>query len=215
MIVLDCTDRAEREAAVARAAMAVRRGDVVVVPTESSYAVAADAFNPAGTHALRELKGIGSQVPLAAMVPSAFTVSGLASVVTPAATDLMRAFWPGLLTVLLPAQATLAWDHPPGSPVAVRMPLHPLLLALLTEVGPMAVTSANAPGMDAPRTVEEAQAQLGDAAALALDAGPLQEGESSTVIDLRGTSPLVVREGAISLEQLQSVRPDVRLAPTA
>lgn len=208
MIVLDCNDRSLRASHVARAATAVRRGEVVIVPTESSYAIAADAFNPAGTTALRSLKGIGSHVPLAVMVPSAFTVHGLASSVSPAATDLMTAFWPGLLTLLLPAQPTLAWDHPRGAPVAVRMPLHPLLLQLLSEIGPMAVTTANSAGMQAPLTVDEAQAQLGPGVSVALDAGALEEAETSTIVDLTGTAPLMRRPGAVTLDDIRSVCPD-------
>ena len=100
----------------------------------------------------------------------------------------MDAFWPGALTLLLTPQRTLAWDLPMDAPLAVRMPLHPLALALLLKSGPLVVTSANLPGMSAPADVDDALEQLGDAVGVALDAGDLSDGEAlpSTVVDVTG-----------------------------
>lgn len=209
MIIVDATDRVARARHVATAAAAVRRGDLVVVPTESAYALATDAFSPRGTAALREAKGVGPRVPLPILVPSANTVPGIARQVSLAARDLMTAFWPGSLTILLPGGTTLAWDHPPDAPVAVRMPVHPVLLDLLRLTGPLAVTSANAPGLEPPQTFDEVIDQLGEAAACALDAGPCPSAEPSTIVDCTGSVPVVVRPGAVSLDLLREVVPDI------
>lgn len=215
MIRIDCTDREQRERALITATAACRRGDIVLVPTESSYALATDAFSRRGVQAIRDAKGQGSHVPLPVMVPSVMTVSGIASHVSDDARALMTAFWPGALTLLLPPQSTLAWDVPSGVPIAVRMPLHPLLLGLLERTGPTAVTSANAVGMDAPGTVDEAIDQLGEACAVALDAGPLEPTSPSTIVDDTGESLVVRRLGAVSIEELRAVCPGIVVTDSA
>ena len=209
MLRIDCTDPARRASAVAAALAACRRGDVVLVPTESSYALATDAFSARGRAAIRTAKGQGAQVPLPVLVPSATTVQGLAARIPQPAAALMAAFWPGALTLLVPAQSTLAWDVPADTPIAVRMPLHPLLISLLEQTGPLAATAANGPGLDPPASVDDAAEQLGEAWAIALDAGPLAPGEASTIVDVTGDVPVVRRHGAVSLEDLRSVCPQV------
>lgn len=209
MIILDAVDRVARARHVATAAAAVRRGDLVVVPTESAYALATDAFSPRGTAALREAKGAGPSVPLPVLVPAAATVAGIARHVPLAARDLMTAFWPGGLTLLLPAGTTLAWDHPAGAPVAVRMPVHPVLLDLLRLTGPTVVTSANAVGLEPPSSVDEVIDQLGEIAVCALDAGPCPSGAASTIVDCTGAVPVVVRPGAVTVDELREIVPDL------
>ncbi len=208
---IDVADGANRVRAVAAALSAVRRGDLVLIPTESVYAVATDAFSRRGVAALREAKGYDAHVPLPVMVGGRSTVPGIASRSSDDARALMDAFWPGPLTLLLDPQPTLAWDLPPSSPIAVRMPLHPLALALLAQTGPLVVTTANQPGLMPPTTAEDAISQLGDYAALALDAGDLADEEAlpSTVVDVTGERPRVVRIGAISVERLRVVCPHV------
>ena len=126
-----CRDGAHRDRAVTAAAAALRRGDLVIIPTESVYAIAADAFSVTGVGLMRAAKGLDESASFAVLVPSATTVSGLSSRISDTARDLMTAFWPGLLTLQVPPQPTLAWSLPAQAPVAVRMPLHPLTLALL------------------------------------------------------------------------------------
>ena len=203
MLRIDCTDSARRASAVAAALAACRRGDVVLAPTESSYALVTDAFAVRGRAAIRAAKGQGAQVPLPVLVPSATTVQGLAARIPQPAAALMAAFWPGSLTLLVPAQSTLAWDVPADAPIAVRMPLHPLLLALLEQAGPLAATAANGPGLQPPASVDDATEQLGEAWAIALDAGPLAPGEASTVVDVTGDVPVLRRHGAGSLADLR------------
>ncbi len=204
-------DGSNRTRAVAAALAAVRRGDLVLIPTESVYAVATDAFSRRGVAALRDAKGYDEHVPLPVMVGSRSTVPGIAARSSDDARALMDAFWPGPLTLLLDPQPTLAWDLTPSSPIAVRMPLHPLALALLAQTGPLVVTSANLPGLSPPTDADDAIAQLGDYAALVLDAGDVSDVTAlpSTVVDVTGEQPRVVRIGAISIDRLRVVCPHV------
>jgi tRNA threonylcarbamoyl adenosine modification protein (Sua5/YciO/YrdC/YwlC family) len=193
---------------------------LILVPTESVYALATDPFSSRGVASLRKAKSQSNQVPLPIMVPSAATMSGLAvHVGLPAARALMLNFWPGLLTLLFEPQSTLAWELPRDAPLAARMPLHPLLLELLRATGPLAVTGANVAGMPAATTVDDGVAQFGDAIVLALDVGELgvmPENEPadlaatiSTVVDLRGPAPEVVRLGTVGIAELRAVCPDL------
>jgi len=206
-----CADGAHRERAVATALAAVRRGDLVVLPTESVYAIATDAFSRRGVAALREAKGYGEHVPLPVMVGSRSTVAGIAARMNDDARALMEAFWPGPLTVLMTPQPTLAWDLPADAPLAIRMPLHPVALALLERSGPLVVTTANRPGLPAPTEVDDALEQLGDVVSLALDAGSLADVESlpSTVVDVTKSPPVIVRQGALSWERVRAACPHV------
>jgi L-threonylcarbamoyladenylate synthase len=209
MVRLDCSDRAARTRMLATAASAARRGDLVLVPTESSYALATDAFSTRGARALRLAKGQGSHVPLPVLVPSMTTVGGIAAAVSDDARALMTAFWPGSLTILLTPQPTLAWEVPSGAPLAVRMPLHPILLALLDATGPLVATAANGVGMSPPLTVDEAIAQLGEVAAVALDAGSLINAPASTIIDATSGPIVVRRHGGVSVSDLRDICPDL------
>ena len=223
MLRLACgttADNGERPRSLNAATSAARRGDLILVPTESVYALATDPFSSRGVASLRKAKSQSNQVPLPIMVPSAATMSGLAvHVGLPAARALMLNFWPGLLTLLFEPQSTLAWDLPQDAPLAARMPLHPLLLELLRATGPLAVTGANLAGMPAATTVDDGVAQFGEAIVLALDVGELgvmPENEPadlaatiSTVVDLRGPAPEVVRLGAVGISELRAVCPDL------
>ncbi len=208
---ISCPDGAHRDQAVASALAAVRRGDLVLIPTESVYAIAADAFSARGMEALREAKGYDPSTPVPVMVGRRATVAGIAARISTEARALMEGFWPGELTVLLTAQPSLAWDQPSDHPLAVRMPLHPLALALLAQTGPLAVTSANVPGLPAPIAVDDALEQVGEAVALALDAGELAGAQTlpSTIVDARSAPPRIVRSGALSAESIRRVCPSV------
>lgn len=207
-----CADGRERDRAVAAAHAALRRGDLVLIPTETVYAVAADAFSARGVAALRQAKGTDESFPLPVMVGRRTTVAGIATGVSESAERLMDAFWPGPLTLLLTPQPSLAWDLPRNAPVAVRMPLHPLALAVLASTGPLVVTGANLPGLTAPTDVDDALMQLGDAATVALDVGSVHDDDAlpSSVIDATGEAPVVVRIGALSIDELRAICPDVR-----
>lgn len=211
-IVIPCSDMENRARAVTAAAAAMKRGAVVVLPTENAYVLATDAFSSRGCAALRDLKGYSPDTPLGVLVPRPGTVAGIASGVTPPVTDAMRAVWPGLVTFLLPAQSTLTWDHPQGSPIAVRMPNHPVALAVLRELGPMAVSPLLGEDGAAQRLGPGSAVQgvdvILDAGALDARLGPWEEPDRpSTVIDFTGAAPCIVRDGAWDEQRLRVLIP--------
>jgi len=206
----DTSDPSARTAGLEAAASAARRGDLVVLPTDTVYGVGCDAFTPHGVAALLAAKGRGRDMPVPVLVGSPDTVEGLAYGLTKAARDLIEAFWPGALTVVVRHQPSLAWDlGDAAGTVALRMPLHPVAIELLRIVGPMGVSSANRSGSPAATTYAEAHDQLGDSVAVYLDAGTSGEAVPSTIVDATGTVPRLLRLGALDLETLRSVCPDL------
>jgi len=198
--VYDCSSREDREDGLGAAASAVRAGRVVVIPTDTVYGIGCDAFSSAGVQSLLAAKGRGPDMPVGVLVGSWATVDGLVLSVPQAARNLIEAFWPGDLSIVLPHAPSLAWDlGRTNGTVMLRMPLHPVALELLREVGPMAVSSANRTGQPAPATCEDARAQLGGSVAVYLDGGPSGEPIPSTIVDLSGDEPVVLREGAVAL----------------
>lgn len=211
---IECRDLENRARAISVATSAARRGAVVVMPTESVYAYVTDAFSQRGTKSLRDIKGIDPSVPLSVFVPSSATVAGIAARISTEAQKLMDAFWPGELTLLLEPGSTLMWDHPVNAPLAVRMPIHPVALAVLKATGPLASTGVTLPreGSSAATTVTGAAGlQLLDSALIevVLDSGDLvaspEDVSVSTVVDCTVSPPRVVRQGVVDLVTLQSV----------
>jgi L-threonylcarbamoyladenylate synthase len=203
----------EWEAGIAYAALALQRGELVVLPTDTVYGVGADAFDAAAVRRLLAAKGRGREMPPPVLVPSPRTVDGLATAVPEWARDLITELWPGPLTLVFHAPASLMWDlGDTNGTVALRMPEDDIALAVLNEVGPMAVTSANLTGSPAATTVLEAAAQLGGAVSVYLDGGPSRGGAASTILDCTTESPTLLREGAISAERLQELLGDVHLS---
>ncbi|PFG32614.1 L-threonylcarbamoyladenylate synthase [Sanguibacter antarcticus] len=185
---------------------AVQRGGLVVLPTDTVYGIGADAFAPDAVAALLAAKGRGRQMPPPVLVGSVATLDGLATDVPEGARALAERFWPGALTIIVRAQPSLAWDlGETHGTVALRMPDHPAALALLARTGPMAVSSANRTGQQAALTATEAHAQLGDSVQVFLDGGTAPGGVASTIVDATGGVLRVVREGALSLEELLTV----------
>lgn len=192
------------------AAAAIRRGELVVLPAESVYGLAADPFSPRAMHALREAKGWADAMPVGILVGAVRTVDGLASGVTAEGRALIEAFWPGPLTLVVREQPTLAWSiGGDAGHVSLRMPLHPVTLDVLAATGPLAVTAAQRAGSRPPRTCEEAQSQLGDEVALYLDGGEAVVEAPSSIIDLTVEPPVLLREGGYSFESLREVCPDL------
>lgn len=195
----------DKEIAITRARGALRAGELVVLPTDTVYGIAADAFNVDATRAIFRVKKRPRALPLPVLVSRPRQAWALTAEVPPAATELAAAFWPGALTLVLP-QAELEWDlGDRRGGIALRMPAHDDTLALLESVGPLAVTSANITGEPTPPVVEEIRARLGDDVAIYLDAGPAPSDAGSTIVDLTGATPKLVREGPISVEQLEKV----------
>jgi L-threonylcarbamoyladenylate synthase len=210
--VIDCTSEEGLAQGVAVAAEAVRRGEVVVLPTDTVYGVGADAFDSDAVAEVLTVKGRGREMPLPVLVPNPQTVDGLAADVPSYARDLIHAFWPGPLTLVLHAQSSLMWDlGDTNGTVALRMPQNDVTLKLLTEVGPMAVTSANISGQPPATTALDAAAQLGSAVSVYLDAGPSAGGLASTILDCTHATPVILRAGAVSPGAIQEVLGDIEL----
>ncbi|HEY3436662.1 MAG TPA: L-threonylcarbamoyladenylate synthase [Actinotalea sp.] len=204
--LLDCTSPATWGPALDEAVNALSRGGLVVLPTDTVYGIGADAFSPPAVGALLAAKGRGRQMPPPVLVPDLRTLDGLCEDVPAAVRDLVSAFWPGGLTVICRAQPSLAWDlGETRGTVAVRMPDHPAALALLRRTGPLAVSSANRTGSPAAVTAQDALDQLGASVQVYLDAGRAPGGVASTIVDATSGSLVLVRAGAISLEQLTTV----------
>lgn len=203
--VLDATGD-DLDVAITRAGAALRDGEIVVLPTDTLYGVAADAFNPRGTRRIFEAKDRPRSFPLPVLLRSPKQLPGVCPALPEGAESLMAAYWPGPLTIVVPAQTGLRWDLGDNDgTVAVRMPLDDVALAVIREVGPLAVTSANRSGKPAATTVEEAREQLGSTVRHYLDAGPRRTQTASTIIDLTRREPEVLREGAVPAEDALAV----------
>jgi L-threonylcarbamoyladenylate synthase len=210
----DCSDPAERAEGLAAARDAVRRGELVVVPTDTVYGIGTDAFQPAAVAALLAAKERARDMPVPVLVGSQSGLDGLMLVVPPTVRALAEAFWPGALTLVVEQAPSLAWDLGEArGTVAVRMPRHPVALDLLAQTGPLAVSSANRTGRPPASTAKEAYEQLGYQVAVYLDGGPSGDAVQSTIVDLSAEVPRVLRPGAISLDRLREVVPNV-VAPS-
>ena len=206
--VLDATDPATWGPAIDAAVHTVSRGGLIVLPTDTVYGIGADAFTPEAVAALLAAKGRGRQQPPPVLMPDVATLDGLATSVHPAVRDLAAAFWPGGLTIIVRAQPSLVWDlGETHGTVALRVPDHPVSLALLRRTGPLAVSSANKTGQPSALDVAEAHEQLGESVQVYLDGGPTPGGVASTIIDATGDDLTVVRQGAITMEDLRAVAP--------
>ncbi|NUS44243.1 MAG: threonylcarbamoyl-AMP synthase [Mycobacteriaceae bacterium] len=204
--VYDCADSGSRAAGLTAARGALKSGRLVVMPTDTLYGIAADAFDSDAVAALLHAKRRGRDMPVPVLVGSWNTIDGLVYSVRHEARELIRAFWPGALSLVVRQAPSLAWDlGDTRGTVMLRMPLHPVALELLDEVGPMAVSSANVSGQPPARTADEARAQLADEVAVYLDGGPAAHAVASTIVDLTDDSPRILREGAVSAQDVAEV----------
>jgi len=212
----DCTDSDGLLTGMRLARAALGRGDLVVVPTDTVYGLAADAFNAAAVQRLLDAKGRTRQSPPPVLIPGPPTLDALASDVPQQVRDLVAEFWPGGLTVILRAQPSLDWDlGETRGTVALRMPDSRIALELLQEVGPLAVSSANSTGDPAAMDVDAAERMLGDSVAVYLDGGAIGAHEGfeastgSTIVDATGLSDggklRIVRHGVISDDEIARV----------
>ena len=194
------------EAAVDAASLAIQRGRLVVLPTDTVYGIAADAFDAGAVQRLLDAKGRGRDMPPPVLVGSAGTLDALASDVPPYVRPLVDAFWPGPLTVVCHEQSSLQWDlGDTRGTVAVRMPDHEVARQLLDRTGPLAVSSANLTGHDAATDADQAMEMLGDKVAVVIDGGTTPGNVPSTIVDATGERPRLLRLGAISVERLDEV----------
>jgi tRNA threonylcarbamoyl adenosine modification protein (Sua5/YciO/YrdC/YwlC family) len=206
----DCSDPDARAAGLDAAAAAIDRGELVLLPTDTVYGVGADAFEPSAVARLLAAKNRGRNMPVPVLIGEVATLAGLVVEQPPVAVALAEAFWPGGLTLVVEHAPSLAWDLGDAEgTVAVRVPDDDVARDLLRRTGPMAVSSANRSGRPAAGTVQEAVDQLGPHAAVALDGGPRTGGAASTIVDCTGPTPRVLRVGALPVDRLREVVPDL------
>jgi tRNA threonylcarbamoyl adenosine modification protein (Sua5/YciO/YrdC/YwlC family) len=204
--IFDCADAGQRPIGIASAISALKGGRLVVLPTDTVYGIGADAFDGAAVAALLSAKGRGRDMPVPVLVGSWHTIDGLVYSVPESARQLIRAFWPGALSLVVQQAPSLQWDlGDAAGTVMLRMPLHPVAIELLREVGPMAVSSANISGHAAAVTAADARDQLGDLVEVYLEAGPSAQGSASTFVDLTGAQPRVLREGPVTSAAIADV----------
>jgi tRNA threonylcarbamoyl adenosine modification protein (Sua5/YciO/YrdC/YwlC family) len=206
----DCADSAIRTGAIEAAAQSIAAGQLVVLPTDTVYGVGADAFDATAVASLLAAKGRGRDMPVPVLVGSWTTIQGLVMHVDERTWQLVEAFWPGGLTLVVEHAPSLNWDLGDArGTVALRMPLHPVAIELLEATGPLAVSSANVSGRPPALTAAEARDQLGEAVAVYLDGGPSTTGVASTIVDVTGEVPKILRAGAVSPDALREVVPDI------
>ncbi|MFG2016498.1 L-threonylcarbamoyladenylate synthase [Actinomadura geliboluensis] len=196
----------ERTRGIAEAVSAVRRGELIVLPTDTVYGVGADAFVAPAVTKLLEAKGRGREMPPPVLVGSVRAATALVDDLGVYGQDLIDEFWPGALTLVCRANPNLMWDlgETKGT-VAVRMPMHELAVELLKETGPLAVSSANLSGQPAARNIDEAEKMLGDSISVYLDGGVSGHADPSTILDLTGPVPRLLRAGAVPVDKIRAV----------
>jgi L-threonylcarbamoyladenylate synthase len=203
--ILDVTSE-HRDDAIDRATAALQGGELVVIPTDTVYGVAADAFSPTGTRRVFQAKRRSRTFPLPVLIRSPKQLAGLTTSVPASAEPLMAAYWPGPLTIVVAAEPHLSWDLGDNQgTVAVRMPFDDVALDVIRAVGPLAVTSANLSGHPPATTAEAARRQLTDSVRYYLDAGPRNTRQPSTIVDLTRAEPHILREGVLAGEQVLAV----------
>lgn len=217
--IYHCSEAPQLLTGLRLARTSIARGELIVIPTDTVYDLAADAFSPAAVQRLLDAKGRTRQSPPPVLVPGVGTLAALVDGIPDEVNSLVEAFWPGGLTIVMNAQPSLAWDlGDTHGTVAVRMPDNEIALELLRDTGPLAVSSANLTGMPAATTAEEAELMLGSSVHIYLDGGPAGE-NPSTIIDATalggpGGTVRILRQGVVSREALHGVLGDL-LEPEA
>ncbi|ARC57197.1 Putative threonylcarbamoyl-AMP synthase [Frondihabitans sp. 762G35] len=213
----DCAVDAELLTGMRLARGAIARGELVVIPTDTVYGIAADAFDALAVQRLLDAKGRSRQSPPPVLVKGPATLQALTETVPDLVQPLIDEFWPGGLTVILRAQPSLVWDlGETRGTVALRMPSNKLVLELLEETGPLAVSSANKTGLPAATTAAEAREMLGDSVEIYLDGGTVGTGyerrpganSGSTIVDATAADEgvlRIVRHGVISDDEIRRV----------
>jgi L-threonylcarbamoyladenylate synthase len=211
----DCAVESELEAGLQAAQAAIERGELVVIPTDTVYGLAADAFSPEAVQRLLDAKARTRQMPPPVLVGAPTTLEALASDIPSWLRTMTHSLWPGPLTVICRQQPSLSWDlGDTHQTVAVRMPDDKTALALLKVTGPLAVSSANITGEPAAETIDDAERMLEEDVAVYLDGGPSRSGVPSTILDTTSAVPRVLRQGSIDLARLHEFNNTIEPAET-
>lgn len=191
----------------------LKQGGLVAFPTDTVYGLGACAYIPQAVERVYQVKGRPKDMALPLLVANNTQISEVAENIPPVAWLLIRRFLPGALTLVLPkSRLVLDVVTAGGKTVGVRIPAHPVPIALIEGLAaPIVGTSANLTGQPSPLTADEVYAQLGDKVDLIIDGGRCPGGRESTVVDVTGETPVVLREGAISIEELKKVCADIVL----
>ncbi|MEA4943148.1 MAG: L-threonylcarbamoyladenylate synthase [Propionicimonas sp.] len=198
--------RTDPAAGIDRALAAVQAGECIVLPTDTVYGIGADALNAAAVQGLLEAKQRGRDMPPPVLIAESAMLRSLAASVSDDAQALAEAFWPGALTLVVASHPTLRMDlGDRGETIAVRIPDHAFTRELLRATGPLAVSSANVSGQPAATSISGARKQLKSSVAVYLNAGRSSGPVPSTIVDLSGAAPRILREGRITRAELGAV----------
>ena len=222
--IFDCSVDTDLLTGMRLAKVSLGRTELVVIPTDTVYGLAANAFSAEAVQKLLNAKGRDRQSPPPVLVANLNMARALVELLPDAAEKLAETFWPGALTLILRSQPSLDWDlGETKQTVALRVPDHKIALALIEETGPLAVSSANLTGKPAATTAKQAFDYLGESVEVYLDGGPSPKGEASTILDLTALVDSyddngalttmgkikVIRQGALSLARIQTVVGDL------
>lgn len=196
---------ADSDEALPRALETLKRGGLVAFPTDTVYGVGALAFDAAGVESIYVAKDRPVEKAIPILLGGPEDLDKVTASIPQMATKLAARFWPGPLTLVVPKHPNLPEVVSATPTVGVRVPDHPVARALLTAAGPMAVTSANISGQDSPKTAEEVSRQLNGRISLILNGGETPGGVPSTVVNCLGTEPVILREGPITLKDIQFI----------
>lgn len=203
--LLSCIDN--EGLAISRAASLIREGELVAIPTETVYGLGANGLNPDAAKKIYVAKGRPSDNPLILHIANRTQLDQIADTSHPLLNQLVEAFWPGALTLVLPKKDLVPLATTGGlETVAVRMPNHRIALEIIRQAGvPIAAPSANTSGKPSPTKAEHVTADMQGKIAAIVDAGPCKMGIESTVLDLTQSTPVILRPGGVTKEQIEAV----------
>ena len=228
--IFDCSVDTDLLTGMRLAKVSLGRNELAVIPTDTVYGLAANAFSPEAVQKLLSAKGRDRQSPPPVLVANLNMARALVESLPETAVKLAETFWPGALTLILKSQPSLDWDlGETKQTVALRVPDHKIALALIEETGPLAVSSANLTGRPAATTAKQAFDYLAESVEVYLDGGPSPKGEASTILDLTGLvdsyddkgnlttagKVKVIRQGALSIAKIKSVIGDLLESPAS
>jgi L-threonylcarbamoyladenylate synthase len=195
--------RADHSVAMSHAVDVLQHGGMVAFPTDTVYGLAALPFNGEFVERLFTAKGRNSSRAIAILIGDFADLKSVVAEFGEIATQLAQRFWPGPLTLIVPKHPSLPAELSQDTTIGVRMPNHPIALALLRKIGPLAVTSANLSGQDNTNTAEEVLKQLHGRVHLILDGGRSPGGIPSTVVDCTSSELTILREGPLTLDAVK------------